>query len=86
MSIFSSIKHLDAYGRLTGSFYQLNLIYRIIITMKVRYKKSWYSPKLQYVDAVEHVTEVFLPASLLLYGTTNSSPPKPLRFEQSIYL
>ena len=25
MSIFSSIKHLDAYGRLTGSFYQLNL-------------------------------------------------------------
>ena len=27
MSIFSSVKHLDAYGRLTGSFYQLNLIY-----------------------------------------------------------
>ena len=27
MSIFSSIKHLDAYGRLTGSFYQLNLIF-----------------------------------------------------------
>ena len=25
MSIFSSIKHLDAYGRLAGSFYQLNL-------------------------------------------------------------
>ena len=38
MSIFSSIKHLDPYGRLTGSFYQLNLNARITGPWKF---KSW---------------------------------------------